>query len=709
MLHKRQKTTLPEEPIVQRIHVGGLASSVTPKELVARFSSFGEVKGGVQGVQGLGSTSSGLPRNYAFFDIATTQAKLQRCMSMLNGSMWKSHKLKIAPAKPSWEQRREQERSSAREADDTNTRPSATRAPVKPKKRKLSSDPNVGYSAKRFEMVTAENIENHKGWILDSKPHSSVPLFPLVVRPSHPIHLPPKAATTSWTRGKSSADIKKVDREQEPGGGGGSQKEKRPLTRIKRIRIDPRKYGRKKVVYPITEGRDDNPMIAVGRWECLDGDENEDRPVRDRGGKDEVTWVFKTNKTGEVKQREVIALSKRDVAHTDQFKALLEKLQLPECSKVKTFEIMSPTQTQDASPRTPTTSSSLSHELAKVPLVPATPGSPPMTSARARSLSPPPYIAAAPRQLLYSEEDAFHLKVGSLDDATRESEGQAERQRLLELAAGIVEAATKEGSADAGKDVADRASRGTLPKVEGFADESDDSGDEEVFRQQAALRLRGGGGVETESESGSEGDGTEEGSKSVRGADSQAEKSSLARESLKDMFKPREEESASFSLFSGLELELDEELSDRSPSPAPVSIPIPSALPPPAPRVLPVYRQNRMVQDSQHVHHGPIHPFFGSYDTERVPLSADRAKEHESRPQECGVRDWWKSQTQDEIDEEHARLRETLRGFSRKRHREAVKRTKKKVSAGREGGRRGGAGVALGAFTLDTPNNVADE
>ena len=41
----------------------------------------------------------------------------------------------------------------------------------------------------------------------------------------------------------------------------------------------------------------------------------------------------------------------------------------------------------------------------------------------------------------------------------------------------------------------------------------------------------------------------------------------------------------------------------------------------------------------------------------------------------CGV-----ASNREEIDEAHSKLRENLRGFSRKRHRESVKRTKKKGS-----------------------------
>jgi len=52
----------------------------------------------------------------------------------------------------------------------------------------------------------------------------------------------------------------------------------------------------------------------------------------------------------------------------------------------------------------------------------------------------------------------------------------------------------------------------------------------------------------------------------------------------------------------------------------------------------------------------------------------------------------------EEIDEAHSKLRENLRGFSRKRHRESVKRTKKKGSGAGNRRREGG----LGGFTLDS-------
>lgn len=133
---------LSTAPVTKRVHVGGLAPSVSPKDLVQRFSSFGTVVGGEKGVEGLGKTETGA-HNHAggrkrLADLDITQActarspsshsrrqrpslrdvrtchrskRLQRLtlsragMSMLNGSMWKAHKLRIGPAKPDWRTR----------------------------------------------------------------------------------------------------------------------------------------------------------------------------------------------------------------------------------------------------------------------------------------------------------------------------------------------------------------------------------------------------------------------------------------------------------------------------------------------------------------------------------------------------------------------------------------------------------------------------
>lgn len=124
----------------RRLHISGIHSSVKPLELINRFSSFGTILGGEDGVAGLGldangtqtfrrQPSSGLPfavagtpRKFAFITLETTDQQLAKCAvtavslsvcpaypragtSMLNGSLWKGHKLRIALAKPDYHAR----------------------------------------------------------------------------------------------------------------------------------------------------------------------------------------------------------------------------------------------------------------------------------------------------------------------------------------------------------------------------------------------------------------------------------------------------------------------------------------------------------------------------------------------------------------------------------------------------------------------------
>ncbi|GAA5975823.1 hypothetical protein JCM21900_005215 [Sporobolomyces salmonicolor] len=567
---------LSNDPVTKRIHVGGLAPSVTAKELVHRFSSFGSIVGGEKGVDGLGTSESGLPRSFAFFSLETSEAKFSRCMSMLNGSMWKAHKLRIGPARPNWQDRLIAEREAAdKEAEKPASRP---------KKRKRNPDPNVGFAASHFELITKDNIEQHKGWVLDPKPAPS-PLFPLIVRPSHPIEFPAKPAATAWTRGTTKAKPSKAAREALRAG---VPLERPPLKRIKRMRIDPRRWGRKKVVFGQV-GDEGGSMLGVGTWECEEVEEQKaDEP--------EVTWVFKA-RDGSVRRRETVRLTQRSVPHTDRFTALLEGLNRPSSASTTRFvPVPAPTAEQ-------------------LILVDSTSGPAPAARSRSRSASPPPYIPAAPRTLLYNEEDAFQLMASALGDNERAIAHAMERAEYRKLAQSVV--------VDAEEEVVERSEAPVLgqklPKVEGFADDDEDVND--LF---PAMRLRGGGGAsssdssdDSDSDSSSDDDSSSDEEEEDKDAKMEevaapaaaAPKTTLAKDSLKAMFKPQEEtESAQraggFSLLSGLEQDLDLEPLQRTPSPppAPAPAPVPRFAPPPSYRQAPRQHQQQPT--------GPVQPFF---------------------------------------------------------------------------------------------------
>lgn len=440
--------------------------------------------------------------------------------------------------------------------------------------------------------------------MLDPKPAPS-PLFPLIVRPSHPIELPAKPAATAWTRGTAKAKPSKAAREALRAG---VPLERPPLKRIKRMRIDPRRWGRKKVVFGQV-GDEGGSMLGVGTWECEEVEEQKaDEP--------EVTWVFKA-RDGSVRRRETVRLTQRSVPHTDRFTALLEGLNRPSSASTTRFvPVPAPTAEQPI-------------------LVDSTSGPAPAARSRSRSASPPRYVPAAPRTLLYNEEDAFQLMASALGDDERAIAHAMERAEYRKLAQSIV--------VDAEEEVVERSEAPVLgqklPKVEGFADDDEDVND--LF---PAMRLRGGGGAsssdssdDSDSDSSSDDDSSsdEEEDKDAKVEEvaapaAAAPKTTLAKDSLKAMFKPQEETGAlgfpfrsrpfpcpsylltesaqragGFSLLSGLEQDLDLEPLQRTPSPpppAPAPAPVPRFAPPPSYRQAPRQHQQQPT--------GPAQPFF---------------------------------------------------------------------------------------------------
>ncbi|GAA5974734.1 hypothetical protein JCM11641_007245 [Rhodosporidiobolus odoratus] len=685
---------LSSELVSKRIHVGGLAPSVTPKELVQRFSSFGTVQDGEKGVDGLGKNVNGLPRSFAFFTLETSEAKFARCMSMLNGSMWKAHKLRIAPAKPDWQERRAAEREEAAAVEAATPRP---------KKRKRSKDPNVGFAGSHFELVTEDNLQQHRGWFLDTKP-APAPLFPLVVRPPHPIDAPAKPAVTAWTRGKAFAKPSKAAREAARLG---VPLEKPPLRRAKRMRIDPRRWGRTKLVFDGSKENESANMLTVGSWECEEVEQGED------GEEPKAIWVFK-GRDGSVKLRETVRLSQQRT-YTDRFTALLERMNR------SAAPALAPPASTSAVPSFPLSDDASSNASSDSD-ADLDAHEPHPRSKRVKSASPPPYIPAVPRNLMYNEEDAFQLMAAALGDDERDAVHAVERSEYVKLAQGVVEEADASLAVSPPLSPAKAADARLLPKVEGFADDDDD--DSDLFA--SVMRLRGGGGVSSDEEdsSDSDEDGEDSSSSSSSSSDSESDsegssrtekqpsdggdvkladvaapapKTALVKESLKDMFKPQEE-SGGFSLLSGLDLDLDP--IERTPSPPPVSIPAP--FPHFAPQ--PTFRPRQQHQPS--IPSGPSAPFFafpsGAFEDQTTgesrkeevdklgmsEIAVQRATAESENRLAGAAKDFWRSESLEQIEEEHVKLREALRGHARKRHREAVKRSKKKA------GRRGG-GVAL--------------
>lgn len=320
-------------------------------------------------------------------------------------------------------------------------------------------------------------------------------------------------------------------------------------------------------------------MVAIGTWECEEPEETAP------GADPEVTWVFKT-RDGQVRRRETVRLTQRSAPYTDRFTAMLDRMN------------QSTSATLVAKPA-PTSAGSASQTRTTLPTT-ASPADRTRPLPRERSASPPPYVPAAPRTLIYNEEDAFQLMAASLDDTERDVAHAMERATLRQLALGalaeIVPDAVDEVNAEAtAPPVVAKAE--LLPQVEGFArDEDDDSDLFATMPAHTTLRLRGGGpSSESESDSDSDSSSSDESSSSeeengTEGTTVAAAPTPNSKSVLSSIFKPQDAatdggESGGFALLAGMDLDLEPLERTPSPPPAPaISLPPQSRFVPPPTR-----------------------------------------------------------------------------------------------------------------------------
>lgn len=356
-----------------------------------------------------------------------------------------------------------------------------------------------------------------------------------------------------------------------------------------------------------------------GGWECVEDEEEEGESDKVRKG-DAARWVFKAP-DGTIKRTETVRLG-RTSAYTDSFKASLDALAL--AGPIPT-------------PNAPLPSFAID--------IPGELDVNPVAGARAKSLSPPPYVPLAPRTLLYNEEDAFALRTTTLDEDEAAASRESERLAQLEVLKALMGGAEKIISEDA-EEVIPQAKGKVMPAVEGFGDEDDEEEFQEVLRLRGAggegeweesdssdtevLRLRGGGGDSSEDDSEDEEDAAE--MEDDVGAP-KSSKTSVSMGTLKDMFKPQEASCTfsilsfsrcqharsysrppfpAFSMLSGLDLDLDP--IERTPSPPPASVQFPTTYR--APAAAPAGRGGFVPPPALERHNrawigtGPLTPFF---------------------------------------------------------------------------------------------------
>lgn len=107
-----------------RLFVGGLPPGLTPEELRARFTPFGEVLdcriappkvyGGGASSKGAGTPPATFPRDFGHVELLPKdEAALRKCISAYNGCRWRGGVLRCAPARPDYAQRLARERGGA--------------------------------------------------------------------------------------------------------------------------------------------------------------------------------------------------------------------------------------------------------------------------------------------------------------------------------------------------------------------------------------------------------------------------------------------------------------------------------------------------------------------------------------------------------------------------------------------------------------------
>ncbi|KAK7056707.1 hypothetical protein VNI00_002424 [Paramarasmius palmivorus] len=191
------------ETITKRLHVSGLTPSLTPADLSARFSSFGNVKSldGFGLVDGVGN-----PRKFGYVTLEATPAALKRCLTALSGTTWKGAKLRIGEAKPDYRERIAQENS--------------THEPPQ-KRRRIHHSKYHAVLSPDLSLVTRENATKRPGWKV--MPSGRI-VRPMRMRPEKPLQ-------PCVDQQKSTRPLKEKKRI------------KAPDTRARRRTIDVTKWG----------------------------------------------------------------------------------------------------------------------------------------------------------------------------------------------------------------------------------------------------------------------------------------------------------------------------------------------------------------------------------------------------------------------------------------------------------------------------------
>ncbi len=142
-----------------RLHVSGLPAHITESDIKDRFRSFGTVQS-VEIVKDQFNSSA--CRGFAYVQVESVGAKVQKCMGLLNGSSWKGGKLQISHAKPSKQVKKGEEdvsdTASSCESTSSSTSNSISSSNSTKSRKKLIR------MASDQSLVTDKSAATRKGW-----------------------------------------------------------------------------------------------------------------------------------------------------------------------------------------------------------------------------------------------------------------------------------------------------------------------------------------------------------------------------------------------------------------------------------------------------------------------------------------------------------------------------------------------------------------
>ncbi|EJD41754.1 hypothetical protein AURDEDRAFT_186366 [Auricularia subglabra TFB-10046 SS5] len=236
-------------PAPTRLHISGLTPAISEKDLQAKLSSFGTVRG----LDGFGAKDgNGDPRKFGYATLEAPPAQVTRCVTALSGTTWKGARLRIAPAKPDFSQRWLKE-TEANEQESLEP----------PKKKRKRVRGAHGVEAAEMEPVTLDNYDKHhvgahalthdypmptqlafQGWYKTPLGHL---IHPMRMRPLHPVPKPAPMVPAGASAAKPKKEKKKKN------------KVKPLLLRARRKKLDPSRYGATHLTGPLLE----NALVAA--------------------------------------------------------------------------------------------------------------------------------------------------------------------------------------------------------------------------------------------------------------------------------------------------------------------------------------------------------------------------------------------------------------------------------------------------------------